>query len=120
MQGTVKWFQNTYGFITAESGEDYFLHYSNICMDGIKRLYAGDCVEFEPHQTEKGIQAVNVKPVLTLKAMKQKAAKEHLQLKELLPDTYGVKRWMVVDQNNIIQTDEHGLSLEELDEYFKD
>ena len=38
MQGTVKWFNNQkgYGFISDEQGNDVFVHYSGITMDGAK------------------------------------------------------------------------------------
>lgn len=48
-QGTVKWFnpQKGFGFISKEDGEDIFVHYSEIQMDGYKTLHDGDVVEFE-------------------------------------------------------------------------
>ncbi|HYW35992.1 MAG TPA: cold shock domain-containing protein, partial [Balneolaceae bacterium] len=41
--GTVKWFHNGkgYGFITREEGEDIFVHYSEIVMEGYKKLEEG-------------------------------------------------------------------------------
>ena len=38
--GTVKWFsaKKGYGFVTGEDGEDYFAHFSQIKMEGFKRL----------------------------------------------------------------------------------
>ena len=49
MQGTVKWFNNQkgYGFISDEQGNDVFVHYSGITMDGFKSLEEGQAVEFE-------------------------------------------------------------------------
>ena len=43
LQGTVKWFsaQKGYGFITGEDGIDYFAHFSEIQMDGYRKLSAG-------------------------------------------------------------------------------
>jgi len=64
-KGTVKWFSNQkgYGFITPESGNDVFVHFSSLSMDGYKTLREGDKVEFEITQGPKGEQAVDVKVV---------------------------------------------------------
>jgi len=61
-QGTVKWFSNEkgYGFIEREQGEDVFVHFSAIAMDGYKTLTEGQRVEFEIVQGQKGLQAANV------------------------------------------------------------
>ena len=63
--GTVKWFNRTkgFGFIEREEGEDVFVHFSAIEMDGFKVLQAGDRVEFEITEGEKGPQASNVKKI---------------------------------------------------------
>ena len=61
--GTVKWFnaQKGYGFITNEgTGEDVFVHFSALNMDGFKELKDGEKVEFEVVEGEKGPQAANV------------------------------------------------------------
>ena len=59
--GTVKWFKNTYGFIAQEGGEDLFVHWSEIQMDGYKTLDEGAAVEFEVTQGDNGkLQASNV------------------------------------------------------------
>ena len=49
MKGTVKWFNNQkgYGFISDESGNDVFVHYSGLNMEGFKSLEEGQAVEFE-------------------------------------------------------------------------
>ena len=62
MKGTVKWFNNPkgYGFISDEAGNDVFVHYSGLKMDGYKTLEEGAAVEFEVVECEKGPQAVNV------------------------------------------------------------
>lgn len=62
--GTVKWFRNEkgYGFITGEDGQDVFVHFSAIQMDGFKTLEEGQKVTFEVTQGPKGLQASNVKP----------------------------------------------------------
>jgi CspA family cold shock protein len=61
-QGTVKWFSNEkgYGFIEREGGDDVFVHFSAITMDGFKTLTEGQRVEFEVVQGPKGAQAANV------------------------------------------------------------
>jgi len=61
-KGTVKWFNASEGcgFIQRQSGEDVFVHFSAIQMDGYKSLREGQLVEFEVKQGEKGIQAENV------------------------------------------------------------
>ena len=64
-QGTVKWFSTAkgYGFITRESGDDIFVHYSSIEGEGFRSLREGDKVEFEVEETGKGPQAGKVKQV---------------------------------------------------------
>lgn len=61
-QGTVKWFNEKkgFGFIKQEDGEDLFVHYSSIAMDGYKTLAEGEQVEFEVEETDRGFQAKNV------------------------------------------------------------
>ncbi len=61
-KGTVKWFNNQkgYGFISDEAGNDVFVHYSGLNMDGFKSLEEGAEVEFEIVNGEKGPQATNV------------------------------------------------------------
>jgi len=63
--GTVKWFNEKkgYGFITQESGEDVFVHFTAINGEGFKTLAEGDSVEFEVTQGSKGPQAANVSKV---------------------------------------------------------
>lgn len=74
-------------------------------------------MEFTPEENDKGLIATNVMPVLTLKMVKDKAKKENLYLKPR-KDMFGVTVWLVVDQNDIIQAGEQGMSLRELNEYF--
>jgi cold shock protein len=63
--GTVKWFNEKkgYGFITQESGEDVFVHFTAINADGFKTLAEGDNVQFDVIQGSKGPQAANVTKV---------------------------------------------------------
>lgn len=55
-QGTVKWFdvRKGYGFITAESGQDVFVHYSAIQGDGYRSLNDGEKVTFEMEDGQRG------------------------------------------------------------------
>lgn len=48
MHGYVKFFiaEKGYGFITAQDGTDYFVHFKSIQMDGHKSLATGEQVEF--------------------------------------------------------------------------
>jgi CspA family cold shock protein len=61
-RGKVKWFNDAkgYGFIEQEGGEDVFVHFSAISMDGFKTLTEGQEVEFEIRNGEKGLSAANV------------------------------------------------------------
>ena len=62
MKGTVKWFNNQkgYGFISDEDGNDVFVHYSGINIEGFKSLEEGQDVEFDVVDGAKGPQAANV------------------------------------------------------------
>ncbi len=62
-KGKVKWFNDTkgYGFIEQEGGgNDVFVHFSAIEMDGFKTLAEGQEVQFEVKQGEKGLSAATV------------------------------------------------------------
>ena len=56
MKGTVKWFdvRKGYGFISDEDGVDCFVHFSNINMEGFKRLKAGQTVSFGQDEDGQG------------------------------------------------------------------
>ena len=61
-KGTVKWFnaEKGFGFITDESGQDIFVHFSGIVSDGFKTLVDGQKVTFEISDGARGPQATNV------------------------------------------------------------
>ena len=66
--GFVKWFdyKKGFGFIaTTDNEEDVFVHFSNILMEGFKKLDMGDQVEFELKESEdgKGPEALKVKVI---------------------------------------------------------
>ncbi len=60
--GVVKWFNGAkgYGFISRESGEDLFVHFSEIQSEGYRALNEGEKVEFTVAESEKGLQAKEV------------------------------------------------------------
>jgi len=61
-KGIVKWFNEKrgFGFIQQEDGQDLFVHYSSINMDGFKTIVEGDEVVFDVEETDRGLQAKNV------------------------------------------------------------
>ena len=63
-EGTVKWFnpEKGYGFISQNDGEDLFVHFSEIKMDGFKTLkicvgYEIDGVQYDHLPTAAALQA---------------------------------------------------------------
>ena len=60
--GKVKWFNDAkgYGFIEQDGGEDVFVHFSAIQMDGFKTLAEGQVVSLEIKSGDKGLHAANV------------------------------------------------------------
>ncbi len=61
--GKVKWFNNAkgYGFIRPDTGgEDLFVHYSYICMEGYRSLKAGQQVTYETREAPKGLHAMDI------------------------------------------------------------
>ena len=68
--GMIKWFSNAkgFGFIVNENGNgngnsDIFVHYSAIAIEGYKTLKAGQLVDYEIQEGEKGLHAINVIPL---------------------------------------------------------
>ena len=61
--GTVKWFNDAkgYGFISRQSGDDVFVHFSAIEGAGFRSLKENQQVEFSVERGPKGLQAVNVR-----------------------------------------------------------
>jgi len=61
--GVVKWFSNEkgYGFIHRSSGDDVFVHHSDIDGQGFRSLRQGETVEFEVRNAAKGPRACEVR-----------------------------------------------------------
>ena len=62
-EGVVKWFspEKGYGFITPDEGtRDYFVHHSDITMEGYRTLEQGQRVHFDPREGDRGPLAGNV------------------------------------------------------------
>ena len=129
MRGTVKWFnaQKGYGFLKdLESKKDVFVHHSNIMMDGFRHLNEDDIVNFELGAGKDGReQAINVKPILTMKMVKDSLKEENLYVKEVKADANTVsmntkkikKGYMVVNENDVIQVGEQGMTFLDLAAY---
>lgn len=111
MKGKVKFFNDVkgWGFITDESGNDVFVHFSNIqMMDGYKSLHEDDIVEFEIGEGSDGRgQAVNVHPILTLQMIEKALKEEGIHVKEVR-DQHGLK---------YVVTNNEGMLFEELAAY---
>lgn len=61
--GIVKWFDNKkgYGFISANGGQDVFLHHSQVKEKGFEKdIHEGQELTFDIVQDKKGLSAVNV------------------------------------------------------------
>lgn len=63
MRGKVKSFNNEkgYGFIAVNNGKDVFFHYSQLVMEGYKTIENDTAVEFDLVETERGLQAHNIR-----------------------------------------------------------
>lgn len=64
MKGTVKWYDAVkgYGFIQSEDNKDLFVHRSGV-KDNVFSLEAGQSVEFEIKENDKGPVAINVEVI---------------------------------------------------------
>ena len=89
--GKVKWFNNAkgYGFIRPDTGgEDLFVHYSYICMEGYKSLKAGQQVTYDVREAPKGLHAVNISVIGIDQevASEEELHDEHLELSGDTPE----------------------------------
>lgn len=60
--GVVKWFnpEKGFGFIERESGDDVFVHFSDITAEGYRTLNEGEKVQFDVVEGDRGLKATNV------------------------------------------------------------
>lgn len=119
MQGTVKFFDKTkgWGFITDSDGKDVFVHWTNIVMDRFRYLDEDDIVNFDVGIGNDGRQqAINVTPILTMRMIEDSLKEDNLHV-DTMQDAFGNRAYIVVDQNNVIQSFEQGMSFLELAEY---
>lgn len=61
--GVVKWFsrEKGYGFVRRESGEEVFVHHTDIEGEGFRALEQGETVEFEIVSSDRGPRAGRVR-----------------------------------------------------------
>ena len=119
MRGTVKIFNKRkgWGFITGDNGTDYFVHYSSLKIPKYKALDQNDIVEFEIGTDKNNReQAINVTPILTKKMIERELKKEKLYLQGM-KNALGERAYMVVDEDNVVQAGEQGMSLSEVATY---
>lgn len=119
MKGLTLWFdaKKGYGVINTKKGKNYFVHQSNILMEGFRKLDEGDIVDFEVGIGGNGKeQALNGNPVLTLQMIKRALRKDDLYVEEINKGDCN-EGYAVVDQNNVIQTGNNGMSFCDLAKY---
>ena len=119
MKGTVKFFHSYrgWGFLTDSEGKDVFVHHSNILMDGFRSLDEGDIVSFELGAGNDGReQAVNVTPILTMAMVKNALKEKNLHI-VIDPNACDANKYAVIDENEITQTSDDGITFLELAAY---
>jgi len=64
-KGTVKWFSTDkgYGFIRRETGDEIFVHHTDIDVEGYASLKNGETVEFDVFESDRGPKARNLVPL---------------------------------------------------------
>ncbi len=76
-----------------------------------------DIVNFELGAGNDGReQAINVTPILTQKMIEDSLKEDNLFVRNM-KDAFGNRAYLVVDQNNVIQSSEYGMSFLELAKY---
>ena len=81
MEGRVKWFDDKkgYGFISRESGQDVFVHYTSIDREGFRCLRNRESVEYEKFDSGKGLQGKNVR-IIEIKSPQEKPKRDVTEL----------------------------------------
>lgn len=93
------------------------MHYSNIETDRKRNLSEEDIVSFEVGIGTNGKkQALHVQPILTYKMVKRALKDEGYHIKPI-KDQYNINKYIVINSDNVVQTDEHGMTFEELASY---
>ncbi len=56
VKGTVKWFsaRRGYGFVADGAGKEFFVHFSEIQMEGFRKLLPDEAVKFQTEMDEQG------------------------------------------------------------------
>lgn len=120
MQGIVKFFDRTKGWgflVDTKTREDIFVRWSMLQMNGFKALNKDDLVEYEILDGTNGRkQAINVRVILTRKMIEDSLKEDGFHVKNM-KDAFGNRAYMVVDQNNVIQSSDQGMSFLELAAY---
>lgn len=63
MKGRVKWFDGRkgYGFITSDDGEDIYVHFTSLLIEGFRTLKHNQRVEFKvKHDSSGRVEACDV------------------------------------------------------------
>src|SRR5882672_10891888 len=77
-QGTVKWFNDAkgFGFISRQSGEDVFVHFSAIQSNGFRSLQEGQSVQFDVVKGPKGCKRRTLRASKPRNKIRQRAAEQ--------------------------------------------
>ena len=120
MNATVKWYdrKKLYGFLMADDdGQDLFFHQNSIKKSGSSYLQENDLVEYDIKiDSENRKRAVHIRPILTRKMIEDVLKKEKMYLRAI-KDANNETKYLVIDADNIIQTNEKCLTFLELAEF---
>lgn len=119
MNAKVKWFdrKKLYGFLKTEDGQDLFFHRNSIKKSGSSYLDEDDLVVCDIEiDSDNRKRAVNIRPILTRK-MIEDALKEEKMYLRAIKDSNNETKYLVIDENNMIQTREKCMTFLELAEY---